>query len=87
MDTFDKLEQQLLLQEWPNIYLFKFIVPTDNEKIAKVSSLFNDNCDIVLHPSSKGNFTSISVKEVMFSAQDIIEIYKKAADIKGVITL
>ncbi|MBM3417740.1 MAG: DUF493 domain-containing protein [Bacteroidetes bacterium] len=87
MSTFDKLQEQLLLQEWPNLYLFKFIVPNEIEKIAKVSSLFNENCDLSMHSSSKGNYLSITVKEVMMSAEDIIDIYKKAAEIKGVITL
>lgn len=87
MGTFDKLQEQLLLQEWPNIYLFKFIVPNDNEKIAKVNSLFDENCEITMYPSSKGNYMSITVKEVMLSVNDIIAIYNKAAQIKGVITL
>jgi hypothetical protein len=87
MSTFDKLREQLLLQEWPNVYLFKFIVPNENEKIAKVSSLFDENSTLTLHPSSNGNYMSITIREVMMSANDIIEIYEKAAEIKGVITL
>lgn len=87
MSTFDKLKEQLLLQEWPNVYLFKFIAPNVNEKIAKVSSLFDENSTLTMHPSSNGNYMSITVKEVMMSADDIIEIYEKAAEIKGVITL
>ena len=87
MSTFDKLKEQLLLQEWPNVYLFKFIVPNENEKIAKVSSLFDENSTLTLHPSSNGNYMSITIREVMMSANDIIEIYEKAAEIKGVITL
>jgi len=40
-----------------------------------------------MHPSSNGNYMSITVKEVMMSVDDIIKIYEKAAEIKGVITL
>jgi putative lipoic acid-binding regulatory protein len=67
--------------------LFKFIVSNENEKIARVGSLFDENCELIMHPSSKGNYISITVKEVMMSAHDIIRIYEKAAEIKGVIVL
>jgi hypothetical protein len=34
MDIFDKLRAQLDLMEWPNLYLYKFIIPNENEKLA-----------------------------------------------------
>ena len=35
-----KIREQLELQEWPNVYLFKFIVPNTSENIAKTTALF-----------------------------------------------
>ncbi|HTO39144.1 MAG TPA: DUF493 family protein [Brumimicrobium sp.] len=87
MGQFDELKSKLELEEWPNLYFFKFIMPSDNQKIALVSSLFDDTSDIQVRPSSKGNYTSISVKEMMFDANSIIDIYEKAALIEGVIIL
>ena len=87
MGQFDKLKAQLEKEEWPNLYFFKFIMPSDNEKIAKITELFNEDSDMTIRPSRNGNFTSISVKEVMIKSEDIIKIYEKASLIKGVIIL
>lgn len=55
--------------------------------MALVSALFDENADIAYHQSGKGSYVSVSVKEVMLSVDSIIEIYEKAAQIKGVISL
>lgn len=87
METFDSLRAQLELLEWPNVYLFKFIMPNDKIKIAQITALFDSNAQLSFQPSGKGNYTSISVKTVMLSVDEIITIYKLASAIKGVITL
>lgn len=84
---FEKLYEQLDQQEWPRMYFFKFIAPSDSRTIALITALFEDENNITLRPSTKGNYTSISIKEVMMSAADVINKYEKAAEIKGVISL
>ena len=84
---FDKLKAQLEETSWPQIYFFKFICPADSQTIALVSSLFDDRSDLNMRESRKGNYVSISVKQVMLNADAVIEIYKESAKIKGVITL
>lgn len=84
---FDKLKEQLDQQDWPRLYLFKFISPSDDQKIALITKMFNDVSDITIRPSSKGTYTSISVKEIMMNSERVIEMYEKAAKIKGVIIL
>jgi putative lipoic acid-binding regulatory protein len=84
---FENLRTQLAILEWPSIYLFKFIVPNDNEKMAQVSALFDENATISYHTSSKGNYVSVSVKEVMLTGDSVIEIYEKAIKIEGIISL
>jgi putative lipoic acid-binding regulatory protein len=86
-DIFGNLRIQLELLEWPAVYLFKFIVPNEPEKIALVTAFFNESADLVMHPSKNGNYMSISVKEMMLEVDSILEIYIKASKIKGVITL
>ena len=86
-DIFGKLRLQLEQEEWPAVYLFKFIVPNDPEKLAMVTALFDDNNDIVLHQSRNGNFVSVSAKELMLDVDSIIHVYEEAAKIKGVISL
>lgn len=86
-DPFEKLREQLELQEWPNVYFFKFIMPSESELIAKVTSMFGEEANMTLHPSKTGKYTSVSIKEVMLDADSIIKIYEEASKIKGVITL
>ena len=86
-ETYSKLEEQLALQEWPDVFLFKFIVPNDDEKLAKVTALFDDTSDMKLHHSKTGKYVSVSVKEMMLDVKSIVDKYKKAAEIKGVIAL
>lgn len=84
---YDKLRIQLELQEWPNVYLFKFIVPNKSENIAKVTAMFDEGTDLNLQPSSKGAYISVSAKEVMLDVDSIIEKYNRASEIEGLIAL
>ncbi len=84
---YDNLRVQLELQEWPNVYLFKFIVPNDTEKIAKITALFDDGSDLNYQPSSKGTYMSVSAKELMIDVDSIIEKYNRASEIEGLVAL
>jgi uncharacterized protein len=86
-DTFGKLREQLEQQEWPNVFLFKFIVPNTAEMLAKATALFDASSDIQFHESKTGKFVSVSVKEMMLNVDSIIDKYKEAAEIKGLIAL
>ena len=85
--VFDQLKEQLALQEWPDIYLFKFIVPNTPEMLARAAGLFGDTADIAFHESKTGKFISVSAKEMMLNVDSIIEVYERAAAIKGLIAL
>ena len=84
---FDKLKLQLEQQSWPDVYLFKFIVPNDSETVAKINAIFNESSDLVMHASRNGNYISVTVKELMLDVESIISVYDKASQIKGVISL
>ena len=85
---FDSLRVKLEQMTFPSLYLFKFIVKSDLKKIAQIESLFHsERAEIRLQESSKGAFVSISVKEIMMSAEEIIDIYVKSSKIEGVIAL
>ncbi|MBW7868223.1 MAG: DUF493 domain-containing protein [Brumimicrobium sp.] len=82
-----KLKEQLDLLEWPNVYMFKFIVPSDNQLIARVTNMFSQVSEISMRPSAKGNYTSITIKEVMTDSDSVIKIYQDTEKIKGVIVI
>ena len=74
-------------KEWPQNYMFKFIVPADMNKIARVESLFHESAVIYRKESKNGNFISITAKQNMDNAEQIIEIYKNATKIENIVSL
>ncbi|MFY8097681.1 DUF493 family protein [Flavobacterium sp.] len=73
---------------WPSSYLYKFIVPTDTEKIEKIETTF-DNLGAVIetHSSKTGKYTSVSIEVVMKDADHVIEKYQELSTIEGIISL
>jgi len=72
---------------WPQPYLFKFIIPADNHKLALVEALFGEEAQVTTRQSKTNKFISISATEVMFSPEEVINLYKKAGEIEGIISL
>ena len=79
-----KLEETM---SFPGVYMFKLIVPSENRSIALVENIFEEGADILTKESENGKYTSITAKQVVISSDEIIEVYRKAATIKGVIFL
>ncbi len=69
---------------FPTLYMFKFIVPNDKEEAIK--SIFPKN-ELLLKPSSGGKYISATAKIMVSSADHIIDIYKEAKKIEGIISL
>lgn len=86
-DPFAKLEVKLQEMEYPLLYPFKFICLSDNHLIAQLMALFGTNNTMDIRPSKNGKYSALTVKETMLSAESIMDIYRKAAEIKGVIIL
>ncbi len=73
---------------WPAEYLYKFIVPSDREKIEQVQKAFDDMGAVIDTRQSKtGKFTSISVNVQMRDALQVISKYKQVSDVEGIISL
>ncbi len=87
-NAWDSLKEKLLkTTKWPSIYMFKFIVKSDNQSVAKVQALFNSElAQIDSRTSRNGNYVSITAKEVMISADAVIAKYKEASEIEGVMS-
>jgi putative lipoic acid-binding regulatory protein len=88
-NTFDDLRKKLeeSIESFPYVYMFKFIIKADNKTFALVEVIFDNDADITQKQSAKGNYVSITVKQVVMSVDEIISIYEKAAAIEGVISL
>ncbi|GLB51831.1 DUF493 domain-containing protein [Neptunitalea chrysea] len=73
---------------WPSEYLYKFIIPSDAEKMAYIEGLFNGkNADIKTKESATGKFCSISIKLKLKNPDEVIYYYKEVGKIEGVIAL
>ena len=84
-----RLKEQLLENTtWPSNYLYKFIVPTDQEKIDSITRIF-DNTGAVIDSkkSKKGTYTSVSINVNLEDPDAVIEKYKAVSEIEGVISL
>lgn len=73
---------------WPSEFLYKFIVPTDKDKIDQINKVF-DNTGAVIESkqSSKGKYTSISVTVNLENPDAVIQKYKEVGLVEGVISL
>ena len=80
----DKLNE---VHRWPSIFMFKFILPTDDEKITQLKLIFGESAEFRERLSAHGKYTSITVREMMLDADGIFERYLKASVIEGIISL
>lgn len=73
---------------WPTEYLYKFIIPTDDQKIADVEAAFNDMGAVISTQQSKnGKYTSVSISVHMKNPDAVIEKYIQLSSIEGIISL
>ena len=87
---YKKLKQQLIdTSLWPSVYLYKFIVKSELEKIAEIEGLFNNMGAVIKTIESKnGKYTSVSINVKMANPDAVIEKYIEVTDnIEGVISL
>ena len=89
-EFYDNLRSQLYATtSWPSEYLYKFIVLSDNRKIAEIENIF-DNMGAVIKtkPSKNGKYTSLSINLQMLTPESVIEKYKEVtAKVEGIISL
>lgn len=87
-NSYQSLKEKLIATtNWPTVYMFKFIIPADNRKLALLERIFDGDNKITKRESKKGNYLSLTIKEVMTSADEVIKKYKKAEKIEGIISL
>ena len=73
---------------WPAEYLYKFIVPSDKEKVDRVEAVFNNMGAVIKSNKSKtGKYTSVSVSVRMKNPDEVIKKYQSLSDIEGIISL
>jgi putative lipoic acid-binding regulatory protein len=64
--------------------MFKFVVPSN--KVEEFQVLF-DQESMQSKESKGGNYLSFTIKKMISSSQEVVEIYLKAKKIEGIIAL
>lgn len=72
---------------WPSLYMFKLIFEPDEARLNRVLALFPAEAEVLRRFSTGGKYLSLTVKEVMMSADDVVQRYERASEIPGVIMI
>ncbi|WP_207262098.1 DUF493 domain-containing protein [Desulfovibrio sp. Huiquan2017] len=84
----DKLKQfkQTLDEhhQWPCPYVYKFIVPA--ESLDRFKQVFAAE-KLEYRQSRTGKYTSVTITSTMCSADEVMAVYEKAAQVPGVMSL
>jgi putative lipoic acid-binding regulatory protein len=88
-EFYSKLKVQLDdTTNFPADYLYKFIVPSLENQVAEVKNIFDNTGAVIKTKKSKtGKYVSVSIILKLKTSEEVIVYYKKAAKIKGIISL
>ena len=85
MDSYRDFKQQLDDEHnWPTDYMFKFVSP--KRKAPEVRALFSKE-SVTEKKSRAGNYISFTFKKVIYSSDEVVDIYERAKRIEGLISL
>ena len=88
-DFYEKLKKSLTeTTEFPSKYMYKFIIPSGDEKFKQIETIF-DNMGAVISskPSKTGKYTSLTITVKMKSPDHVISKYQEVSKVEGVISL
>jgi len=84
----EQLRQRLNeIHKWPSIYMFKFVIPNQEEKLTQLKTIFGESAEFRHRHSAQGNYVSVTIYEMMLNAESIFERYLAAGKIEGIISL
>jgi len=81
----EKLEET---HNFPEEYLFKFIIPNDSAKLTEIYKVFDGLQHTLSNRDSKnGKYVSVSVNSFVLDADQVVKIYQEVSVIEGVMML
>ncbi|QZT38223.1 DUF493 domain-containing protein [Halosquirtibacter xylanolyticus] len=88
LDPYKRLEEILKEDDsWPKAYMFKFIVPNQDDKVNIVKAMMPEPNKVVMRSSKDLKYVSVSLKTTVKNADEILDLYKKVDQVEGVIKL
>ncbi len=80
-----KLEEN---HNFPEDYVFKFIIPSNSEKITEILRIYDGMKYTLSNRDSKnGKYTSLTINAFVLDADQVIALYKNVAKLEGVMML
>lgn len=70
--------------EWPSVYVFKFIVPA--ERLDDMKDVFEGH-PVRERASSKGTYVSVTARIRVESSDEVVAYYTEAGKVEGVMAL
>lgn len=86
---YQKLKTQLdETTKFPTDYLYKFIVSAEADNVDQVQKIFDNKGAVINTKKSKtGKYISVSIVIKLESSEEVIQYYKEADQIEGIISL
>ena len=86
---YDRLKEELEKNtDWPSKYMYKFIMPNQDDNVAKVEERFgNQEIDLKKNYSKTGKYVSVTVVTEEANPDAVIKRYKAMEDIDGLVAL
>lgn len=73
---------------FPEDYLFKFIIPNDNEKLSEIYQVFDKlKYTISTRESKNGKYIATSLLVFVMDADQVINLYQEVAKVEDIIML
>lgn len=81
----EKLEST---HDFPEDYLFKFIIPSDQTKLTEIYRVFDGIQHTFSNRDSKnGKYVAVNINAFVLDADQVVNIYQNIAKIEGVLML
>ncbi len=75
------------VHEWPSVYMYKMVLEPDQDKITHLLALFPPEAEVLRKYSSSGRYVSITLKQLVMSAEEVLERYEQVHRLGGVMML
>ena len=74
-------------EEWPLLYMFKFIVPNQYGKVDKVVALLPEQGEVSFNHTKSMRHVAVTCKVIMNNPDEVIKITQEITAIEGVLAL
>ena len=88
-EFYQSLKEKLeATHDFPEDYLFKFIITNDQAKLSEIYRVFDGVQHTLSNRDSKnGKYTSLNINAFVLDADQVVRIYQEVAKIEGVMML